>query len=190
MSPTVLSRPAACFALGAVVGTALDGIHVYGDVLSYSSPDFGRWAWFVPIEFGLVAVLGYFVVLAIERGSRPVTAARAAGELVLFACLYGATALLDGDGAPFLAAGLGLLALARLALGDGGDLPYVVIAAIAGPLGEALISATDAFSYANPDLIGIPCWLPALWANGGFLIRRVLKLLAPGPPARTAEGRS
>ena len=39
--------------------------------------------------------------------------------------------------------------------------------------------ATGAFDYAHPDFAGIPMWLPALWANGGLLIRR---LLAPGRP--------
>ena len=43
-----------------------------------------------------------------------------------------------------------------------------------GPLAEIAISATGAFDYANPDFAGIPMWLPALWANGGLLIRRLL----------------
>ena len=48
------------------------------------------------------------------------------------------------------------------------------MAAIAGPSVEAIISAAGAFDYADPDFAGIPMWLPALWANGGLFIRRLL----------------
>jgi hypothetical protein len=78
--------------------------------------------------------------------------------------------------------------VARLALGRGGDLSYVLLAAVLGPAGEAILSAAGAFSYAHPDLIGIPLWLPALWANAGFLIRRLMMLLAS--PRRRAVGHS
>jgi hypothetical protein len=72
---------------------------------------------------------------------------------------------------------LGLVALlaGRLLLRPvRGDWAYALIAAIAGPAAEALISAAGAFDYAEPDLAGIPMWLPALWANGGIFIRRLL----------------
>ena len=36
------------------------------------------------------------------------------------------------------------------------------------------MSAIGAFDYADPDVAGIPMWLPALWANGGIFIRRLL----------------
>ena len=62
-----------------------------------------------------------------------------------------------------------------------GDWAYAAIAAVLGPLGEIAISATGAFDYANPDFAGIPMWLPALWANGGLLIRRMLvPVVLPG----------
>ena len=51
------SRLATCFCLGALLGTLLDGIHLYGDVESYPDPLLGRWAWFVPLEFGLAGAL-------------------------------------------------------------------------------------------------------------------------------------
>jgi hypothetical protein len=190
MSPAP-ARLAACFALGAILGTLLDGIHAYGDVLSYPHPAFGRWAWFVPLEFGLLGALACVVVPLLEQrraNAAPPSVPAALAELALFTCLYLATALLDGDAAPFLAAGLGALAVARLALGCGGDLPYVLLAAVLGPAGEAILSAAGAFSYAHPDLIGIPLWLPALWANAGFLIRRLMMLLAS--PRRRAVGHS
>lgn len=173
-------RLAACFAIGVVLGTALDGIHLLGDVLSYETTAFGEWAWFVPLEFGLVGVLAGIAIPVIEQAVGPASPfrpgrGRRAAEVGLFAAAYGATALWDGDGAPWLLAGLTLLLLLRLWLAPvRGDWLYAVAAAVLGPLGEIVISASGAFDYAHPDLAGIPMWLPALWANGGLMIRRVL----------------
>jgi hypothetical protein len=54
-----------------------------------------------------------------------------------------------------------------------GDWVFALIAAIAGPAVEATLVAIGAFEYTQPDFLGIPVWLPALWANGGVMIRRV-----------------
>jgi hypothetical protein len=172
-------RIASCFCLGAVLGTLLDGIHAYGDVLVYPDPAFGRWAWFVPLEFGLVGVAAGLVVPLIERASPGPTprwsGARRVAELILFACLYLSTALVEAGGAALLAAALGGLASARLVFGDWrGDWIYVTSAAVLGPAGEALLVALGVFDYLDPDFAGIPLWLPFLWANGGFLIRRLI----------------
>ncbi len=171
---------ATCFAIGALVGTALDGIHLLGDVLSYETESFGDWAWFVPIEFGLAGVAAGIAIPWIERAVGPpvfppLGVARRAAELLLFAAAYGATALWDGDGAPWVTAGLLGLVAGRLVLAPlRGDLVYALAAALLGPLGEIAILGTGAFDYAHPDVAGIPMWLPALWANGGLLIRRLL----------------
>src|SRR5205807_10461215 len=122
MSPAP-ARLAVCFALGAILGTLLDGIHAYGDVLSYPHPAFGRWAWFVPLEFGLLGAAACLLVPLFEQrraDPAPPSVPAALGELALFTCLYLASALLDGHAAPALAAGLGALAAARLVLGRGG----------------------------------------------------------------------
>jgi len=174
------ARLAACFAIGAVAGTVLDGLHLLGDVLSYEHEAFGEWAWFVPLEFGLAGVAAGVAIPVLERSFGPeapphFTTIGRVGEVVLFAALYGATALFDGDGAVWLLVGLTLLVLVRLWLWPvPGDWAYAAIAAMVGPAAEIAISATGAFDYANPDFAGIPMWLPALWANGGLLIRRLL----------------
>ena len=182
------ARLAACFAIGAVVGTLLDGLHLLGDVLSYENEAFGDWAWFVPLEFGLAGVGAAIAIPWLERAAGPETPPRFSPavrilELGLFAALYGATALWDGDGAPWLLAGLGGLAIVRVAVASvPGDWAYAAVAAVLGPIGEIVISATGAFDYANPDFAGIPMWLPALWANGGLLIRRMLVPVVLPPP--------
>ncbi len=181
------ARIAACFAIGAVTGTLLDGLHLLGDVLRYEDEAFWEWAWFVPLEFGLAGLLTGLAIPLIERAAAPGTPPRfrapgRVGELVLFAGLYGATAVWDGDGATWLLAGLTLLVVIRLRLRSvPGDWAYALIAALLGPLGEIGVSATGAFDYTHPDFAGIPMWLPALWANGGLLIRRMLApLVLPG----------
>jgi hypothetical protein len=173
------ARLALCFLIGVALGTLLDGIHVYGDVLSYPDPAFGRWAWFVPLEFGLVGALAGALIPGLERVVGPPRTPRWSPgvrllELGVIAAAYLSTVVLSD--AP-VAVTLGLLALlaARLAWRPvRGDWAYALIAAVAGPAGEALLSATGAFDYADPDFAGIPMWLPALWANGGIFIRRLL----------------
>ncbi len=192
---------ATCFAIGAVVGTALDGIHLLGDVLTYETQAFGEWAWFVPIEFGLAGVAAGIAIPAVERAAGPaafppLSLARRVAELLLFAGAYGATALWDGDGAQWVTAGLLLLVAVRLAVAPiRGDWVYALSAAVLGPLAEIAILGTGAFDYAHPDVAGIPMWLPALWANGGLLIRRLLApVVLPIPekhePAEHADVRA
>jgi hypothetical protein len=133
----------------------------------------------VPLEFGAVGVLAGALIPRLEslvgppRPPRWTPAVRAA-ELCLLVAAYVSTVVLEG--APEVVT-LGLVALlaGRLLLWpERGDWAYALIAAIAGPAAEALISAAGAFDYAEPDFAGIPMWLPALWANGGLFIRRLL----------------
>jgi hypothetical protein len=190
-------RLAACFAIGAVLGTLLDGLHLAGDVLSYPTEAFGDWAWFVPLEFGLAGVAAGLAIPWLERVAGPAEPPRFTPlarvlELAILAGLYAATAVWDGDGALWLLAGLTAIVVVRLVAGGvPGDWAYAGAAAVLGPLGEIVVSATGAFDYAHPDFAGIPMWLPALWANGGLLIRRLLLpiVVAPAPaPARRPAG--
>jgi hypothetical protein len=173
-------RLVACFCLGAVLGTLLDGIHAYGDVLAYPDPEFGRWAWFVPLEFGLLGIGTALAVPEIERlvapdGAISWSLGRRAAELALFAGLYFVTTLVEGDGAIWLALALAALAGIRLLRREAqGDWAYVVAAAVLGSVTEAALSGLGAFDYLDPDLAGVPFWLPSLWANGGLLIRRLI----------------
>jgi hypothetical protein len=191
----MLRTAARCFLLGAVLGTLLDGIHAYGDVLVYPDPAFGRWAWFVPVEFGLVGAAVGLLMPSLEQvvanGETPYwSLAQRAGELVLFTGLYLATALVEPGGAVALAIALTALAVFRVVRGGvRGDWAYALAAAVLGPAAEALISALGAFDYVDPDFAGIPIWLPPLWANGGLLIRRLIAPIAM-PKYRTTLDRS
>jgi len=173
------ARLATCFCLGALLGTLLDGIHVYGDVESYPDPLLGPWAWFVPLEFGAVGALAGALIPALERLAGPPRPPHwplgvRIAELCVIVAAYLSTVVLD-EAPVLLTTGLIALLAIRLTFRPvPGDWLYALIGAAVGPVVEATISALGAFDYSDPDVAGIPMWLPALWALGGIFIRRLL----------------
>jgi Protein of unknown function (DUF2878) len=179
------------FALGAALGTALDAIHAYGDVETYSHEALGRLGWFVPIEFGLAGIGAALAVPLLERafgdGVPPIWMPwERIRELPLLAGLYVTSVAANGPGAvPFAVALLVLLAVRLGLVATRGDWAFAVAAAIAGPATEAAIHALGAFDYTEPDILGLPLWLPALWANGGLAIRRLFGPLSVSYPSQS-----
>jgi hypothetical protein len=145
----------------------------------------GELGWFVPIEFGLAGVASALAVPVLERvagtGAPPAWSAwERVREVPLLAGLYILSVGANGAGAVPFAVALVVVA-ARLAFAPvRGDWAFALVAAIAGPTVEAAIHAAGAFHYTEPDFLGIPLWLPALWANGGLAIRRLFGPLAIG----------
>ena len=91
----------------------------------------------------------------------------------LFVAAYLSTVVLDGAPVPRHTGLLALLAI-RLVFGPvPGDWAVRAVGGGRRAGGRGAISALGAFDYADPDFAGIPMWLPALWANGGLLIRRL-----------------
>lgn len=179
--------------MGAALGTGLDAIHVYGDVESYANEALGELGWFVPLEFGLAGIGSALAVPVLERafgeGSPPAwTAWERIREVPLLAGLYVTSVGANGSGAVAFTVGLVALVAARLALAARkGDWAFALAAAIVGPACEAAIHALGAFDYTEPDVLGLPLWLPLLWANGGLAIRRIFGPLAVGEPDEPAE---
>jgi hypothetical protein len=107
-------------------------------------------------------------------------------EVLLLAGLY--VTSVGANGVSNVAFAVAVLAVvgARLAFAPvRGDWAFALLGAIAGPAAEAAIHAIGAFDYTEPDLLGLPIWLPALWANGGLAIRRLfgpfVRLPVPEP---------
>jgi hypothetical protein len=178
VSRASVERTAFCFVLGAALGTALDALHAYGDVETYANPVIGRLGWFVPLEFGLVGVVAGLVVPALDERLVGRRLAWSLGvrlrEAALILLLYAATIAGNGWGAPLLLVAFTVLVVVRVARGGTrGDWLFAVVAAVAGPAVEASIVALGVFDYTEPDLLGLPMWLPALWANGGLVVRRL-----------------
>jgi hypothetical protein len=188
-SSSTARRLAAAFALGAALGTALDAIHAYGDVETYPNEVLGRLGWFVPLEFGLAGVASALAIPVLERAvgrgtPRAWPMWERVRELPLLIGLYFTSVEANGTNATlFLGALLVLLAVRLGFAAVPGDWAFALVAAVVGPLVEAAIHATGAFDYTEPDFLGIPLWLPALWANGGLAIRRIFGPLALAPQA-------
>jgi hypothetical protein len=172
-------RLAICFVAGATLGTGLDAIHAYGDVESYSNEVLGRLGWFVPLEFGLAGVAAALAIPLLERAfgdgrPHPWTAWERLREVPLLAGIYVTSIGVNGPSAPLFLAGLVVLLAVRLRFAaTPGDLAFALVAAVAGPAVEGTIHALGAFDYTEPDVLGLPLWLPGLWANGGLAIRRL-----------------
>jgi uncharacterized protein DUF2878 len=185
-------RLAAAFAIGAVLGTALDAIHVYGDVETYANEVLGELGWFVPLEFGLAGVVSAIAVPRLERivagdRVRRWTLWERLREVPLLAGLYVTSVAANGENATiFLVALLVLLAVRLVFATEDGEWVFALVAAVAGPVAEATIHAIGAFDYTEPDVLGLPIWLPALWANGGLSIRRLFGEWDAPPALRLA----
>jgi hypothetical protein len=173
-----MTRNQRLFLVGAVAGASLDMIHVVSGVLYYPKPFYpwGQALW-VPLLFGMAAlalVLGYQMVAAFVGARDPSPPASALTESALgFVLAYVATGLFH-DSELLLAVGL-VLAWSwhsRRHPGEGG-VPYALVVALGGTLFEALLSSTGAFQYNDPDVWGVPIWLPALYLHASLLTRAI-----------------
>src|SRR5579864_2818896 len=101
-----MANKALLFAVGAVLGTALDHLHVASGTTSYAHPIFWQAAWWTPLLFGFAAV-GFAdlharlrALFGAEPRPRP---ALAAADLLVFAAAYWASAYLPLGNAALLA---------------------------------------------------------------------------------------
>lgn len=171
-------------AFGAIGGTLLDMLHTFSRTTEYTTPFALRTAWWVPLLFAnAYGVGGYLYALAYRRMRGPREVSGWASLLVglfAFAALYAASAFLQ---ATHLVK-LGLLATGAAALWRWLDRSWqgVALAALTAVIGsstEIALSRAGVFRYLDPDLLGIPMWLPALYLASapsfGQLARRVVR---------------
>jgi hypothetical protein len=163
------------FLLGATLGTGLDAIYVYTGIESYPTPAFFGLAWWVPLLFGGAAIaIGVshpMLDALLQRGRTPPRLWDSLGALawLLLAYLIGATSL------PSLAK-FGLLALVYfnfwlLTGRSWQNLALSIVTAITGTLIEMILVTAGAFSYRHsPDMIGVPYWLPWLYACASLAV--------------------
>jgi hypothetical protein len=162
------------FLLGATLGTALDAFHVYSYVEQYARPAFFGVAWWVPLLFGSAAVaIGYSHPLVdplIHNLLRPRRLTTSIVELTWLLLAY-------------LIAASPISSLAKTALliliyfnfwlltGRGWqNLLLSLVTAITGTLVEMTLVAAGAFSYLQPDILGVPYWLPFMYACASLAV--------------------
>ncbi len=63
-----------------------------------------------------------------------------------------------------------------LLMWHGRDDVYIIIAgAIIGPSAEIICVNAGAWSYAVPNILGIPYWLPFAWGAAGLLLKKAVE---------------
>ena len=162
------------FLLGATLGSALDAFHASSGVEHYPTPILFGLAWWVPLLFGSAAVaIGYShplvdPLLHHRRPPRPIWVNL--GELTWLVLAYLVSAsFLDS------LAKVGLIAILYfnfwLLSGAGWqNLVLSLVTAITGTLIEMILVTAGAFSYLRPDFIGVPYWLPCIYACASLAV--------------------
>ena len=162
------------FLLGATIGTSLDAFHVYSGVERYPAPVLFGVAWWVPPLFGAAVVaIGYSHPLVdplLHHWQRPRRLLFSIGELTWLVLAYLiAASILDSI------TKVGLLAIIYLnfwllAGRSWQNLLLALVTAITGTLVEMVLVSAGAFSYIHPDILGVPYWLPCIYACASLAV--------------------
>ena len=181
------------FAVGAVLGTALDWVHVATATTRYTHPVFLGLAWWVPLLFGSAATaIGMshtLIDLLLERTVRPETRHVAIG-LALLLVLWATSGLVKPP-----RTALWVLAPASIAVWWAFDASVVglvlaLATASSGVAVEATLVSAGAFSYVAPDAGRVASWLPWLYVAASVAVGnlgRWLATRAPSNDTRTAH---
>jgi hypothetical protein len=176
LSPT---RLATLFAFGAVVISIFDGFHTHSGTTRYPHPVAFEAAWWTPLIFGASTGLGgpaFALVYRVSGGKRPPPSAPSlAVAFAIFGALYAFSGFYHGASATsgsyqeanltkLLVLGLGALALYLWLDRTVAGAVATLATALTGPLIEIVLVHAGAFEHLQPDVLGIPCWLPALYA--------------------------
>ncbi len=168
------------FVVGAAAGALCDQLHVQGGVIAYRDPQLLGQPWWILPQYGLAALLGYLAAVGFRTRLGP------AGETVPVAAAwlliaYVATAVVHG--APsWLAFVLLATWLVRCLIPRYRSTTIMIYCAGAAAVGityEAILTWTGAFVYHQPDVLGLPYWLPGLYLNAAPLLPAVARAWGP-----------
>jgi len=181
-----LSLLAVMFALGFVIGPALDQIHVLTHTLSYPRQDFLRQSWWVFPQFGIAAIamtLPFWMLRPVfgDREVEPVAIAEVAWTLIRFVTMYLLSGLLHDHEWLLVAWFLIAFGLTVARRREGAPVHvHALTCAIGGTAWEATISGLGHFHYDVPSsLFGVPAWLPFLYLHAAYWLRPVARYIPP-----------
>lgn len=172
-----VSRVLGLFVAGSVIGPALDQIHVRGKVLSYTHPTLLGQAWWVFPQYGLVTLLALFVAVPFVQRQPPLGRS-IISDSACFVGAYFSTVLLKHI--PVI---LTVLLVATWCLRVWFStapirvLGYCILVSLAGTSYEAVLTHAHAFSYANPNFLDVPMWLPALYCYAAIFLLALTEVL-------------
>jgi hypothetical protein len=167
------------FVFGAVVLTLLDSVHVHTHTLVYAHPVVFGSAWWVPLLMGSAAAFGgwaYVIGWVRLGGPAKLPAWNKVGlALGSFVLMYAASGLLPGTAmTKLIVLTIAAIVIHRESDGTRVGAKLLVAGAVIGPVVEAI---NPGFRYLEPDFVGVPMWLPALYACAtpaiGQLARRL-----------------
>ena len=162
------------FLLGAIFGTALDAFHVYSYVEQYTRPAFLGVAWWVPILFGIAAVaIGYSHPLIdplIHNLRRPRRLTTSIAELAWLLLAYVIVASPISSLAKTILLSLIYFNFWLLTGRGWQNLLLSLVTAITGTLVEMTLVAAGAFSYLQLGMLGVPYWLPFMYACASLAV--------------------
>ena len=177
LGPSALSVAAA----GAVIGPLTEMACVWGGLWSYAETGglplippwlLVIWACF-PTALWLIARSLLGEIPQAQPGTLPLALAGIALQIALFLALSENTLLV-------ICAALLLAGAAFRARPEKSTVILLAAGAVLGPACEALPVAAGAWTYARPDLLGMPVWLPLAYALFALLVAQAsLALLRP-----------
>ena len=161
------------FLAGALFGTALDTFHVLSGVERYGSPSLLGVAWWVPLLIGCAALaIGYshplLDPLLYQRRVRSLFSSLL--ELAWLPLAYLISASFFDTLTKTLLIVLIYCNFWLLAGGGWQNLVFSLVTAITGTLIEMILVAAGAFAYLHPDMLGVPYWLPAIYACASLAV--------------------
>jgi hypothetical protein len=174
------SALAILFVLGAVVLTLLDSVHVHTHTLVYAHPVAFGSAWWVPLLMGSSAALGglvYVMGWALLGGPAKLPPWNKVGlALGSFVLMYAASGLLPGTATTkLIVLTIAAIVIHREVDGTRVGAKLLLAGAVIGPIVEAI---NPGFRYLQPDFMGVPIWLPALYACATPAIGQLARRLA------------
>lgn len=166
-------------ALGATLGTALDGIHSHFGATRYARPVFWLAAWWVPPLFAGAFSIG--LLRPLLRREPPPPWWHAAASMALFVVAYFASVL------PWSWPAVSAVLLALFALSYGAfdrTVPGLLVCvggAFGGPLVEWTLVSLGLFEHTHPAFLGVSGWLPCLYLVAGVGLQTLARRLVDGP---------
>lgn len=179
-------------ALG-LLGAALDQFHVQSGLLAYPETAWWDQAWWVPLNFAVLLTSLVAITIAMLRAglvdASPPGNGRLLTDLAWFVGAYGMSAAVAPDHPDLLAAAYVLTWLPRVLARPAGERPFLLVygvgLALAGCAVEAIEIGLGWFSYAEPQVAGVPLWLAGIYLHGSPLALDVSRRLLAGALERS-----
>jgi len=171
---------------GATLGVAMDAFHTFSGTTRYLHPVLLQTASWVPALFATAYLLTAFNFVQFRRFDRaPVPRTRALIAVAVFTVVYFCTgfAPVANTGKLLICATAGVALLVWLR--SRAALFGALIAMVVGPAFEIWLISVGGFVHLQPDVLGLPVWLPGIYfASGPGLGPLLGSWLAPEPAVR------